>query len=152
MSPEERLIQLEIELPVPAYPGFDYVPLTIHNKTLYLSGQIAKVDGAVKVQGRVGHNVTVEQARTEMHICTLQALSWLRDELGSLNRISRVLRTNYYVCCSEGFAQMSEIADVSSGLFVDLFGDAGKHARSVLGVVELPRNVPCMFDAIFAIK
>jgi enamine deaminase RidA (YjgF/YER057c/UK114 family) len=151
VSPEERLIQLEIDLPAPAYPGFDYVPLTIHNNTLYLSGQIAKVDGAVKVQGRVGQNVTVEQARAEMRICTLQGLSWLRDELGSLNRVSRVLRINYYICCTEGFAQMSEIADVSSGLFVELFGDTGRHARSVIGVVELPRNVPCMFDATFAI-
>lgn len=152
VTPEERLTHLGIELPVPANPGFDYVPLTIHNDTLYLSGQIAKVDGAVRAHGRVGQDVTLQQAKAEMRICALQGLAWLRDELGSLDRVSRVLRMNYYLCCVDGFAHMSEIADVSSGLFVEVFGDAGRHARSVLGVVELPRNVPCMFDATFAVN
>lgn len=151
MSPEERLTHLGIELPAPANPGFNYVPLTIHRDTLYLSGQLAKVDGAVQTRGRVGRDVTIEQAKQVMRICALQGLAWLRDELGSLNRVSRVLRMNYYICCVDGFQQMSDIADVSSGMFIDIFGNSGRHARSVLGVVELPRNAPCMFDATFAI-
>jgi len=84
VSPEERLTQLAIELPAPANPGFDYVPLTIHNDTLYLSGQIAKIEGAVRTRGKVGRDVTLAQAKAEMHICALQGLAWLRDELGSL--------------------------------------------------------------------
>ncbi len=151
MSPDQRLTQLGIELPPPANPGFDYVPLTIHHGTLYLSGQIAKVDGEIRTRGRVGEDISLQQGKEVMRICALQGLAWLRDELGSLNRVQRVLRMNYYICCVEGFGQMSEIADVSSGLFIDIFGDAGRHARSVLGVIELPRNVPCMFDATFAV-
>ncbi len=151
MSPEQRLTALGIELPAPASPGFDYVPLTIHNDTLYLSGQIAKVDGEIQTRGRVGDDVSLQQAKEVMQICTLQGLAWLRDELGSLDRVSRVLRMNTYICCIDGFSQMSEIADVSSGIFVNIFGEAGRHARSVLGMVALPRNVPCMFDATFAI-
>jgi enamine deaminase RidA (YjgF/YER057c/UK114 family) len=152
MRPEQRLKTLGIELPAPAAPGFDYVPLTVHNDTLYLSGQIAKVDGEIRTRGRVGDDISVQQAKDEMRICALQGLAWLRDELGSLDRVSRVLRMNYYICCVDGFSQMSDIADVSSGLFVEIFGEAGRHARSVLGMVALPRNVPCMFDATFAIS
>lgn len=152
VTPEQRLSALDLALPKPALPGFDYVPLTIHGDTLFLSAQIAKIDGAVQTTGRVGDNVTVEQAAELMRICALQGLAWLRQELGSLDRVSRVLRMNYYICCEPGFAQMSDIADVGSGLFVEVFGDAGRHARTVLGVVELPRNVPCMFDATLAIS
>ncbi len=151
MRPEKKLIELDLQLPSPELPGFDYVPTTIHGDTLFLSAQIAKIDGAVRTTGRVGQNVSVAQAKEVINVCALQGLAWLRHELGSLDRVQRVLRMNYYICCIEGFSQMSEIADVGSSLFVDVFGDSGKHARTVLGVVELPRNVPCMFDATIAI-
>lgn len=151
MLPEDQLIKMQLELPPPALPGFDYVPLTTHGDTLHLSAQIAKIDGIVQTRGRVGQDVDLQQAKEVMRICALQGLSWLRHELGSLNHVKQVLRMNYYVCCVDGFEHMSEIADVSSSLFVEIFGHTGRHARTVLGVVELPRNVPCMFDATFVI-
>lgn len=152
MTPEQRLSQLDLTLPKPAKPGFNYVPLTVDNDIVYLSAQIAKIDGEIRTQGRVGDNVSFEQAQDIMRICALQGLAWLRLELGSLDRVRRVLRMNFYICCVPGFSRMSEIADVGSGLFIDLFGESGRHARTVLGVVELPRSVPCMFDATLALN
>lgn len=152
MNPEQKLTQLNLRLPEPAAPGFDYVPITRHADTLYLSAQIAKIDGAIQTTGRVGEQVTVAQAKDVMRVCALQGLAWLRAEMGSLDLIQQVLRMNYYICCVPGCSQMSEIADVGSGLFVEIFGESGRHARTVLGVVELPRNVPCMFDATFAVR
>ena len=152
VKPEQKLQDLKLQLPEPAAPGFDYVPLTRHADTLYLSAQIAKVDGVIQTSGRVGEDITVAEAKDVMRICALQGLAWLRDELGSLDHVRRVLRMNYYICCAPGCSQMSEIADVGSGLFVKIFGESGRHARTVLGVVELPRNVPCMFDATFVVN
>ncbi|OED36576.1 hypothetical protein AB833_26635 [Chromatiales bacterium (ex Bugula neritina AB1)] len=151
-NPETRLAELKLQLPAPEMPGFDYVPITTHGNTLYLSAQIAKIDGRVRTIGRVGEDVSMSEACAVMHTCALQGMAWLRDELGSLNRVVKVLRMNYYICCTPDFRQMSEIADVGSGLFVSVFGDKGRHARTVSGVVELPRHVPCMFDATFAVQ
>ncbi len=150
-TPEGRLQTLGIDLPAAASPGFDYVPLTVDGNTLYLSAQLAKIGGQVRTRGRVGDEVSFEQAQDVMRHCALQGIAWIREELGSLDRVRRVLRVNAYVCCVPGFDRMSEIADVASGLLIDVFGESGKHARTVLGVVELPRNVPCMFDATLAL-
>ena len=137
---EARLAELGITLPEAATPSFSYVPVTLHNGVAYVSGQMPKIDGEVRVFGKVGREVDLETAREQARICILQGLACLRAALGSLDRVERVLKINGFVASAPGFNAQPKVLDAASDLLMEIFGDPGRHARVAVGIAELPRN------------
>ncbi|CEA05197.1 Endoribonuclease L-PSP [Metalysinibacillus saudimassiliensis] len=149
---EQRLQQLGITLPAPTKPLFHYVPVTIHNGVAYVSGQVPRVDGEVPYTGQVGGAVSVEQAQKLAEVCVLKALSALRAEIGSLDKVVKVLKVTGYVQTSPTFSAPSIVLDSASELLTRIFGEAGRHARTAVGVAQLPSDTPVEIDFIFAVE
>jgi enamine deaminase RidA (YjgF/YER057c/UK114 family) len=149
---EERLKELGYELPAPAEPSFQYVSVVRHHDLLFVSGQLPKVDGEVKVTGKVGDNVTIEQAQESARICILQGLSCIKQEIGSLDRIERILKITGFVNSAAGFHSQPKVIDGASDLLEKIFGEKGRHSRSAVGAAELPRNTPVEIEMIVAIN
>lgn len=149
---EARLRELGLELPPAAEPSFNYVPVTVHNDTAYLSGQLPKRDGAVRIFGKAGAEVDLETAREEARICVLQGLACLRDALGGLDRIERILKVTGFVASAPGFNAQPAVIDAASDLLGEIFGPAGRHARAAVGVAELPRNAVVEIEMIVACR
>lgn len=150
-SPSERLRQLGLTLPSAAQPSFNYVPVVVDRGVAYVSGQLPKVDGDVRVQGRVGDTVSPEQGREAARICAIQALACLADGLGSIDRVVRIIRLSGFVSSAPDFFQQPSIIDAASELMVEVFGEAGRHARSAIGVAALPRNAPVELEVIASV-
>lgn len=137
---EAKLKSLGINLPEAASPSFNYVPVTLHNGVAYVSGQMPKIDGEVRVFGKAGAEVDLDTAREQARICTLQGVACLKAALGSLDRVDRILKVNGYVASAPGFNAQPRVLDAASELLVEIFGEIGRHARAAVGVAELPRN------------
>lgn len=137
---ERRLEELGLVLPDAASPSFNYVPVTLHRGTAYVSGQMPKVDGEIRVFGKVGAEVDLETAQGEARICVLQGLACLKVALGSLDRVERILKVGGFVASAPGFNAQPKVIDAASDLLVTVFGEIGRHARAAIGVAELPRN------------
>lgn len=153
MDPETRLRDAGLALPAPGKPAFDYEPYKRHDGIVYLAGQLAKEDGVIAAFGKVDRDVDETEATRQMQICALQALNWLQHAAdGDLSRVDGILQLRCYVACTEEFDGISRIADHASGVFTTAFGDAGKHPRSVLGMMRLPQNAPVMIDLQAAIR
>jgi enamine deaminase RidA (YjgF/YER057c/UK114 family) len=128
--------------------GGNYVPLVRHEDQIYISGQIPRVGDAVVVTGRAGADVTLEQAQLGAKISALRAIALLQRSLGSLDKVRRVLRMTLFVQCTDTFTQQSEVADGASELLFFVFGEAGAHTRSSVGVYQLPKNATVEMDLI----
>jgi enamine deaminase RidA (YjgF/YER057c/UK114 family) len=142
MSVDERLVGLGIELPDPPSAVGSYAPVVVEGDLAWVSGQVPIRDGEVLHPGKVGAEVSVEQAQEAARRCVLQAVSALRAELGSLDRIVRVLQVSVFVASAQGFDQQPAVANGASDLLVEILGDLGVHARAAVGVAELPLGVP----------
>lgn len=140
MTVAARLKELGLVLPDAAMPGFNYVPVTLYRGVAYVAGQMPKVDGEVRVFGKAGREVDLVVAQEQARVCILQGLACLHKALGGLERVTQVLRVNGYVASAPGFNDQPKVLDAASKMLVDVFGEAGRHARSALGVAELPRN------------
>jgi len=152
MSAEAKLTQLGIVLPAPAKPSGNYVPFRLHANTLYLSGQGPReADGALRV-GLVGGDVSLERARQDARLVGLGLLATARQALGSLDRVDFVVKLLGMVNAVPGFGQQPEVVNGCSDLFVEIFGDAGRHARSAVGMGSLPRGITVEIEAILAVK
>ncbi|QBI18423.1 RidA family protein [Egibacter rhizosphaerae] len=149
-TPTERLAELGLQLPEPAKPSFNYVPVAVHGDLAFVSGQLPKEEGEVRITGRVGEDADLEEARTAARICVLQGLAVTADALGGLDRIRRVVRVTGFVASAEGFHGQPKVVDAASDLLAEVFGDAGRHARSAVGVAELPRDAPVELEFIFS--
>ena len=102
--------------------------------------------------GKLGAEVSVEQGQQAARACVLQAFAQLKAELGDLGRIDRIVKVTGFVASAAGFTQQPQVIDAASSLLVEAFGDAGRHARSAIGVAELPRGVPVEIEFIAALK
>lgn len=151
-SPSTRLAELGMTLPAAAQPTFNYVPVVVHRDLAFVSGQLPKVDGEVKIRGRLGDGVTLEQAREAARICAIQALACLGGALGSIDRVERIVRLTGFVASAPDFHQHPAVIDAASDLMVEVFGEAGRHARSAIGVAALPRESPVELEVIAAIR
>jgi enamine deaminase RidA (YjgF/YER057c/UK114 family) len=147
---KQRLAELGITLPEAASPSFNYVPVTTHGGVAYVSGQLPKVDGEVRLKGKVGAEVSLEQARGQARICVLQGLACLAAQLGDLSLITRVLKVTGFVASAAGFNDQPKVIDAASDLLVEILGPAGRHARSAVGVAELPRNAAVEIEFVVA--
>ena len=140
-SIEERLHRLGIVLPGPYPPHDPLDAVVVHGGRARTSGQLPRDhDGALVHPGVLGAEVTVEQGGEAARWCALNALSVLRAELGTLDRIERVLTVLGFVASTPGFVAQPAVVDGASGLLHDVFGDAGRHSRSAVGVAALPRG------------
>lgn len=152
MSIDARLAQLGIQLPAPKAPAYAYVPVACHGDLAWVSGQLPwRADGSLP-QGKLGAGVSVEEGREAARLCVINALSLLRAQLGSLDRIVRVVKLTGFVASAQGFVDQPSVMDGASSLLLEIFGEAGRHARSAVGMAELPRSVPVEVEFVFAFK
>ena len=149
---EARLKELGIALPTPPAPAANYVPYTIGGNLVFVAGQIPILNGEVKHRGRLGAEISVEQGREIARLCALNVLAQAKAACGGdLDRVKRCLKVVGFVACVEGFDRQPEVVNGASDLFVEVLGEAGRHARSAVGTNALPRNVPVEVEAIFEI-
>ena len=148
---KKKLAELGIVLPAAATPAFQYVPVTIHERLAFVSGQLPR-QGESLVTGKVGVDVDLEQAREAARLCILQGLACLNQALGSLDRVEKILKVTGFVASAPGFNQQPKVIDAASELLVRVFGEAGRHARSAIGVAELPRNAAVEIELIVALR
>jgi enamine deaminase RidA (YjgF/YER057c/UK114 family) len=150
-TPSERLKELGITLPPAPRPVAAYIPSVRHGDLIFLSGQIPMRDGKVAFEGQAGFKQALEQAQEAARICTLNALAVAADAAGGIDNLKRVVKVVVYVASHEGFTQQHLVANACSTLLVDIFGEAGRHARAAVGVAELPLNSTVEIDITFAV-
>src|SRR3954466_15095570 len=136
-----RLAELGIRLPPVAAPVASYVPAVRSGQLVFTSGQLPFIDGGLRRTGKVGGSVEVEEAAADAKLCTLNALPAI-DELVGLDSIARVVRVVGYVASAEGFSGQPRVVNGASELLGKVFGEAGRHPRSAIGVAELPLGAP----------
>ena len=146
---ESRLAELNIKLPEPPAPVASYVPYVVSGNLVFISGQVTMADGGLQYVGTVGKELSLEDGKAAARLCAINALAQLRAAAGDLDRVKRCVRLGVFVNAVPGFAQHPEVANGASDLIVEVFGDAGRHARAAVGAGSLPRNVAVEVDAVF---
>ena len=136
----DRLRELGIVLPAPFPPGGNYASCVVDDGMVYVSGH-GPIDGETMVRGKVGGDLSVEQGREAARMTALSILATLQAELGDLDRIARIVRVLGMVNVAPGFDRTPVVIDGCSDLLVDVFGEAGRHARSAVGLAELPFGI-----------
>ncbi len=143
-----RLAELGLELPAVAKPVAAYVPAVVTGNLVFTAGQLPFVDGALPATGKVGAEVSAEDAAALARRCALNALAAAAEAMGSLDRVTRVVKVVVFVNSAPGFTGQPAVANGGSELLGELFGEAGRHARSAVGVAELPLNAPVELELI----
>ena len=146
-----KLTELGITLPVAAAPVAAYVPVVVSGSFAYVSGQLPFIDGKL-VTGRLGEDVSTEDGQAAARACGLMILAQLQAALGSLDRIEQVVKLGAFISSTSNFTDQPKVANGASELMAEVFGDAGKHARSAVGVPVLPLGAAVEVDAIVALK
>ncbi|MCX9191340.1 LysR family transcriptional regulator [Carbonactinospora thermoautotrophica] len=147
-TPEERLKQLGLELPEVAKPVAAYVPAVRTGNHVYTSGQLPFVDGRLPKTGKVGAEVTAEEAKELAQQCALNAIAAVKAEIGDLSAVRRVVKVVGFVASAPGFTGQPAVVNGASELLGKVFGDAGSHARSAVGVAALPLDAPVEVEMI----
>ena len=149
-----RLQTLGIELPTPREPAFSYSAVVIDNGLAWVSGQLPWLDGSNSLvySGRLGEHVSVTEGKSCARACILNGLAVLEKTSGSLDRIERVIKLVGYVASAKDFHEQPAVIDAASNLLVEIFGDAGTHARSAVGVAQLPRGAPVEIELVVRLR
>ena len=151
MSAVAKLKELGLTLPPAPKPVASYVPVVVSRKLAFVSGQIARREGQVVFPGRLGETVTLEQGYAAARECALSALAAMKEE-GLLDRIARVVRVTGYVSSAPGFTDQPKVVNGASDLLLQVFGDAGKHARTSVGVAALPLGASVEVEIVFELR
>ena len=151
MSPEERLKQLGITLPEAPAPLGSYVPIVQTGNLLFLSGILPLVKGKLIRQGRVGQDLSLDEARADAKTATINALSILKSHIGSLDNVKKCVRITGYISSASHFTEQPHVLNAASDLLFDIFGEIGRHARSAVGVTILPLNAPLEIEFVFEV-
>ncbi|WP_242883192.1 RidA family protein [Actinomadura litoris] len=151
-TPEERISRLGLEIPEVAAPLASYVPTARTGSLVYTAGQLPLVKGELAVVGKVGAGVTEEQAVEQARICALNAIAALKAEVGELSRIARIVKVVGFVASDPGFHGQPKVVNGASELFGEVFGEAGRHARSAVGVSVLPRDAVVEVEVIAEVR
>jgi enamine deaminase RidA (YjgF/YER057c/UK114 family) len=146
-SPHARLAELGLRLPAVSPPKGSYVPAVLSGRLVYVSGQVPMTDGELITTGKVGAEVTPEQAKELCRTCALAALAAIDAAVG-LTKLVRIVKVLGFVASAEGFTDQPYVVNGASDLFVDVLGDMGRHARSAVGVAELPLGSPVEVEVI----
>jgi enamine deaminase RidA (YjgF/YER057c/UK114 family) len=150
---DERLRALALELPQPSKPGANYVPFVRTGSLVFVTGQLSQWNGERRFIGKLGREFSVEQGQQAARLCALNLVAHLREAVaGDLDRVTRCLRIAGYVNSTPDFVGHSQVINGASDLFVDLFGERGRHARMAVGVVALPYDVAVVVEGVFEIE
>lgn len=152
MSFESKLKEMGLELPEAPKPVAAYVPAVKINGYVYTSGQIPFVNGELKYKGKVGGGVSEAEGYEAAKICALNCLSVIKAQIGSLDKIERIVKVVGFVNSAAGFNMQPKVINGASELLGQIFGDAGQHARSAVGVNELPMDAATEVEMIVKVK
>lgn len=151
MSTAARLAELGIELPSVPAPAGAYVPAVRTGSLVFTAGQVPFVDGKVAATGKVGREISPEEAKDHARTCALNALAAVHALVG-IDSVRRVVKVVGFVASAEGFTGQPAVVNGASELLGEVFGDAGQHARSAVGVAELPLGVPVEVELIVEVQ
>ena len=152
MTYEEKLTSLGLELPEAPKPVATYVPAVRTGDLLFLSGVLPMRNGQLAFTGKLGRELTVLEGSEAAKVAILNALAIAKQELGSLDRITRVVKVVGHVASADGFTEQPQVLNGASDLLVAIFGDAGRHARVATGAAELPRRAAVEIEVILAVS
>jgi enamine deaminase RidA (YjgF/YER057c/UK114 family) len=147
----DKLVELGIELPAVPAPAGAYVPAVRTGNLVYTAGQVPFVDGTIAATGKVGQEISPEEAKGHARTCALNALAAVHDLVG-VDAVVRVVKVVGFVASAEGFTGQPAVINGASELFGEIFGDAGRHARSAVGVAELPLGVPVEVELVVEVS
>lgn len=148
---EKALTAKGIELPAPSAPVASYVPAVLVNGLLHISGQVSMADGKL-ITGRLGDDMSLEEGQEAAKACALMIAAQIKKAVGSLDKVDRIVKLGVYVNSTAEFTDHPKVANGCSDMMEIIFGAAGQHARSAVGVAALPRGVAVEVDAIVAIR
>ena len=151
-TPEQRLAELGIELPAVAAPLAAYVPAVRTGSLVFTSGQLPAVNGVLPATGKVGAEVSPEQAKALAGTCALNALAAVSALLGGLDQVARIVKVTGFVASTAAFTGQPGVLNGASELLAAVFGDAGQHARSAVGVAVLPLDAPVEIELIVEVR
>jgi len=149
---DARLAELGISLPEVVRPVGAYVPAVRSGSYVYVSGQLPLVGGKLVFVGKVGAEVTPEQGKEAARVSGINALAALASVVGSLDKVKRIVKVTGFVASAPGFTAQPGVVNGASDLFKDIFGETGQHARSAIGVAELPLGVPVEVELIAEVE
>jgi enamine deaminase RidA (YjgF/YER057c/UK114 family) len=152
MTPEQRLQQLGLELPAVATPLANYVPFRIAGQMLYVSGQGPRLPDGSHILGRLGRDTTVEEGYAAARLTGLHLLAVAKQALGELSRVEAVIKLLGMVNAEPDFGDQPKVINGCSDLLVEVFGEAGRHARSAVGMGSLPNRISVEIEAIFLFR
>lgn len=146
---DDRLAELGLVVPATSKPVAAYIPAVASGNLVYTSGQLPMVDGALPMTGKVGAEVSADDAKALARTCVLNGLAAARTAIGSLDRITRVVKVVGFVASDPSFTGQPGVINGASELLADIFGDSGQHARSAVGVAVLPLDSPVEVEFVF---
>ena len=152
MSPEEKLKELGIRLPDVPKPLGSYVPCVRAGQLIFLSGMLPLENGKLMRTGRVGGDITIDEAMEDARKTVINALAVLKVHTGSLDKIKRCVKITGYIASAPDFAEQPRVLNAASDLLSDIFGEAGRHARAAVGVNVLPLHSPVEIEFIFEVS
>lgn len=152
MSFEKKLKEMGIEIPEAPKPVAAYVPAVKIDKYVYTAGQIPFEKGELNYKGKLGKELTVEEGYKAAKICAINCLSAVKGVIGSLDNIEKIVKVTGFVNSAPGFNQQPKVVNGASEFLGEVFGEAGAHARSAVGVNELPLDAPVEVEMIVKIK
>jgi enamine deaminase RidA (YjgF/YER057c/UK114 family) len=150
-SAETKLAALGLSLPSAVAPVANYVPYVLSGNELYVSGQVSKAGDGSFLTGKLGDGLSVADGQKASELCALNILAQVKEAVGDLDRIVRVVRLNAYVNSAPDFAEQPQVVNGASNLFVNVLGDKGRHSRTAVGVAALPLGVAVEIDAIIEV-
>ena len=151
-TPEDRLKDLGLEVPEVVAPLASYVPTSRSGSLVYTSGQLPIAAGELVATGKVGAEIDQDQAAELARLCALNAIAAVRAEIGDLSRVRRIVKVVGFVASAPDFYGQPQVVNGASDLIGEVFGDAGKHARSAVGVAVLPKNAPVEVELIAEVE
>jgi enamine deaminase RidA (YjgF/YER057c/UK114 family) len=149
---EAKLAELGITLPQPMAPIANYVPYVVTGDLVVVSGQVPAIDGRVAITGKVGATLTADQGKQAARLCLINVLVHLKAACGDLDRVRRVVRLGGFIACGPEFTQQAVVMNGASDLAVAVFGEAGRHARTTIGVPSLPADAAVEVEGMFEIR
>jgi len=144
----QHLKEIGVEMPELPKPVASYLPAVLFEHQIYASGQTGTQHQKLVYQGKLGAELTVEQGKASARLAALNCLAEIQAVLGDLNRVDRILRVTSYVASAAGFNQQPAVVEGASALLIEVFGEKGWHARTAIGVAELPSNAPVEIELI----
>jgi enamine deaminase RidA (YjgF/YER057c/UK114 family) len=152
MEIENKLRALGYELPNPPTPAANYIGYVQVGNMLYIGGNIGRINGVIKYRGKVGAEVTLEQAYEAARNCALNHLATIKAALGDLDKVERIVKVLSYINVAPGFTEMPKVANGESDLLVQLFGERGRHTRAAIGVASLSQDAPVENEVTVQVK